>query len=54
MKDRNTILALASAALLVPFGTAMAISFGIKAPLDYSLFYGSACAVLVALYKEKK
>jgi putative oxidoreductase len=40
--------------LLVLFGTAMAISFGIKAPLDYSVFSASACAVLLALYEEKK
>jgi uncharacterized membrane protein YphA (DoxX/SURF4 family) len=47
-------VALGSAALLVLFGTAMAISFGIKAPLDYSVFSASACSVLVALYGEKK
>jgi putative oxidoreductase len=47
-------VALGSATLLVLFGTAMAISFGIKAPLDYSVFSASACAVLVALYEEKK
>jgi putative oxidoreductase len=46
--------ALGSAALLVLFGTAMAISFGIKAPLDYSVFSASACALLLALYEEKK
>lgn len=47
-------VALGSAALLLLFGTAMAISFGIKAPLDYSVFSASACAVLLALYEEKK
>jgi uncharacterized membrane protein YphA (DoxX/SURF4 family) len=47
-------VALGSAALLVLFGTAMAISFGIKAPLDYSVFSASACSVLVALYEENK
>jgi uncharacterized membrane protein YphA (DoxX/SURF4 family) len=47
-------VALGSAALLMLFGTAMAISFGIKAPLDYSVFSASACAVLLALYEEKK
>jgi len=47
-------VALGSAALLVLFGIAMAISFGIKSPLDYSVFSASACAVLVALYEEKK
>lgn len=43
-----------SAALLVLFGTAMAISFGIKAPLDYSVFSASACAVLLAVFEGKK
>ncbi|MGA7854383.1 MAG: DoxX family protein [Candidatus Acidiferrales bacterium] len=43
-------VALASALLLVLFGTAMAISFGIKSPLDYSVFSASAAAVLLALY----
>jgi putative oxidoreductase len=47
-------VALGSAALLVLFGTAMAISFGIKAPLDYSVFSASAWSVLVALYAENK
>jgi putative oxidoreductase len=43
-------VALASALLLVLFGTTMAISFGIKSPLDYSVFSASAAAVLLALY----
>lgn len=43
-------VALASALLLALFGTAMAISFGIKSPLDYSVFSASAAAVLLALY----
>jgi putative oxidoreductase len=38
-----------SAILLAMFGTAMAISFGIKSPLDYSVFSASAAAVLLAL-----
>lgn len=41
--------ALASAALLAVFGLAMAISFGIKEPLDYSVFSASAAALLLAL-----
>jgi putative oxidoreductase len=41
--------ALASALLLILFGTAMAISFGAKSPLDYSVFTASAAAVLLAL-----
>lgn len=40
--------ALAAAALLAVFGTAMAISFGPKSPLDYSVFSASAGAVLLA------
>jgi putative oxidoreductase len=40
---------LASAFLLILFGTAMAISFGAKSPLDYSVFSASAAAVLLAL-----
>lgn len=47
-------VALGCAALLVLFGTAMAISFGIKAPLDYSVFSASACAVLLAIHEGKK
>jgi uncharacterized membrane protein YphA (DoxX/SURF4 family) len=35
-------VALASAVLLALFGIAMAISFGIKSPLDYSVFTASA------------
>lgn len=41
--------ALSSAVLLVLFGTAMAISFGAKSPLDYSVFSASAAAILLAL-----
>lgn len=44
-------IALGSAALLFLFGTAMAISLGIKEPLDYSVFSASAAALLVALYQ---
>jgi putative oxidoreductase len=42
---------LASALLLILFGTAMAISFGAKSPLDYSVFSASAAAVMLALYQ---
>jgi putative oxidoreductase len=41
--------ALGSALLLLLFATAMAISFGIKSPLDYSVFSASAAALLLAL-----
>jgi putative oxidoreductase len=40
--------ALGSAVLLLLFATAMAISFGIKEPLDYSVFSASAAALLLA------
>jgi putative oxidoreductase len=45
---------LGSAALLALFGITMAISFGIKSPLDYSVFSASAAAVLLALYEGRK
>jgi putative oxidoreductase len=47
-------VALASAVLLVVFGTAMAISFGIKSPMDYSVFSASAGAVLLAVHADRK
>jgi uncharacterized membrane protein YphA (DoxX/SURF4 family) len=40
----------ASAVLLAMFGTAMAISFGIKSAMDYSVFSASAAAVLLTLH----
>jgi uncharacterized membrane protein YphA (DoxX/SURF4 family) len=42
-------VSLASALLLAMFGTAMAISFGIKSPMDYSVFSASGAAMLLAL-----
>lgn len=47
-------VALGSALLLAMFGTAMAISFGIKSPLDYSVFSASAGAFLLALYCPRR
>jgi len=47
-------VALGSAVLLAMFGTAMAISFGIKSPLDYSVFSASAAALLLALLHNPK
>ncbi len=47
-------VALASAVLLALFGTAMAISFGLQSPLDYSVFSASGAAVLLALLAHKK
>jgi putative oxidoreductase len=46
-------IALGSALLLALFGIAMAISFGIKSPLDYSVFSASAAAVLFALVAKR-
>jgi putative oxidoreductase len=42
-------VSLGSAILLAMFGTAMAISFGIKSPMDYSVFSASGASVLLAL-----
>lgn len=42
-------IALGSALLLAMFATAMAISFGIKEPLDYSVYSASAAAFLLAM-----
>ena len=43
-------VSLASAILLAMFGTAMAISLGIKSPMDYSVFSASGAAALLALH----
>lgn len=43
-----------AAVLLFLFGTAMAISFGIKSPLDYSVFSASAGALLLSLYPTEQ
>ncbi len=42
-------VALASAVLLVMFGTSMAISLGLQSPMDYSVYSASSAAVLLAL-----
>ena len=47
-------VALASAVLLGLFGIAMAISFGIKSPLDYSVFSASAGALVLAMNHNRK
>lgn len=47
-------VALSSSLLLALFGIAMAISFGIKSPLDYSVFSASAAALLLALFQDPK
>jgi len=49
-------VSLGSAVLLALFGTAMAISFGLKSPMDYSVFSASGASVLLALdaFRRKK
>ena len=47
-------IALGSALLLAMFATAMAISFGIKDPLDYSVYSASAAAFLLAMNDPPK
>lgn len=42
-----------SALLLAIFGVAMAISFGLVSPLDYSVFSACAGALVVAVFAEK-
>ena len=44
--------AFGSAVLLAWFGTAMALTAGPKSPLDYSVFSGSAAALLLAAYES--
>jgi putative oxidoreductase len=46
--------ALASSLLLLLFGIAMSISFGIKSPLDYSVFSASAGALFLSLHEFRK
>ena len=46
------ITAFASAALLALFGIAMAISFGIVSPLDYSVFSACGAALMLATRTE--
>lgn len=43
-------ISLGSAILLAMFGTAMAISFGLKSPMDYSVYSASGACVLLALH----
>ncbi len=46
-------VSLGTAVLLAMFGTAMAISFGPKSPLDYSVFSASGAAILLSLYASQ-
>lgn len=43
-------VAAAAAILLAIFATTMTLATGIKAPLDYSVFSASACALLLAVF----
>lgn len=47
-------VALGSALLLALFGTAMAVSLGLKSPLDYSVFSASAGALLLAGQESRR
>ena len=47
-------VALGAALLLALFGTAMAISLGVKSPMDYSVFSASAGALLLALLQNRR
>jgi putative oxidoreductase len=47
-------VAFGAATLLLLFGSAMAISFGIKSPLDYSVFSASAAALLMASHQSER
>jgi putative oxidoreductase len=46
--------ALAAAGLTLLFGLAMALSFGVKEPLDYSVFVCSSSAFLLATTQKKQ
>lgn len=45
---KTKIMALASGALLLSFGLSMALTLGIKAPFDYSVFTAAAAAFVLA------
>src|SRR5580693_652520 len=47
-------VAFGATTLLLLFGAAMAISFGIKSPLDYSVFSASAAALLLASRQSER
>jgi uncharacterized membrane protein YphA (DoxX/SURF4 family) len=48
------VVTFGSAALLLMFALAMSVSFGIKAPLDYSVFSASAAAFLLFTMQGKR
>jgi uncharacterized membrane protein YphA (DoxX/SURF4 family) len=45
-------ISLASAILLAMFAIAMAVSFGLKSPMDYSVFSASGAAALLSLHAK--
>jgi len=47
---RTRIVTASAAGLLLLFGSAMAISFGIKSPFDYSVFSAMGGALLLAAW----
>ena len=47
-------VSLASALLLAMFATAMAVSFGLESPMDYSVYSASGAAVLLALHASRR
>lgn len=51
---RTRWVAFGSALLLALFGAAMAVSLGIKSPMDYSVFSASAAALLLALSQTRE
>lgn len=46
-------VAVGAAGLLLVFAISMALSFGLKEPLDYSVFSASACALLLARHHHQ-
>lgn len=50
---KTELFAKLSGYLLLLFGLSMVFSVGIKAPLDYSVFTGSAACFALSLIKEK-
>jgi len=56
MNMSNPVLTpfVSSKQMLALFGTAMAISFGLKSPLDYSVFSASAAALLLATCQSRR
>lgn len=49
---KTKIAATATGILLMIFALAMSVSLGVKAPLDYSVWIGSAAAFLLASQKD--